>query len=327
MTFWFSLLDQHTGWFLALAFIALPLAMITTALLVGTFFAGFWKQRIRGISRSDAPALWSAWEDVAGSSTAKKTTIILDDELNASVMLQRTMLGLGQRYILRLGLPLLAITDEQAILAILAHENGHLRNKDVNGALRLAELERTFEFVFEFAPPDSTISGRVLFALLGRLSQSLEREMNRLSREAEIKADRQAAAGGSAEDAARALLLFAASAAFLKDTVYQPLRHELMGAMSPPTPPLKRVLAAAPKLNNVELLNTYARKAWTMPPDEDSSHPSCAQRLSALGYSECFPLAPVSMTALTLLEDGFAQRAIAEFDQAWTDHVADRIQS
>lgn len=326
MTLWFSLMEEHLGWFLASAFVVLPIVMITIAFLVGMLFAGFWRKKIRGVSRSEAPGLWSAWESVAGSAVARKTTIVLDDRPNASVAVERTLLGFGQHYILDVGIPLLAVTDKQAMFAILKHENGHLLNKDVNGSLRLAELDRTFDFVFDFAPPDSSISGRLLFTLLGGLSQSFERETMRLSRDAEIKADRQAVSGGRAEDAAQALLLLSASIEFLEETVYEPLRHELMGAMSPPTPPLKRVSAAAVKLHDAELLNSYAQKAWAAPVDEHSSHPSCAQRLSALGYEECFPIKPVATSALALLEDGFAQRTIAALDEAWTNRVADQLQ-
>ncbi|KSV64871.1 hypothetical protein N185_34355 [Sinorhizobium sp. GW3] len=42
-----------------------------------------------------------------------------------------------------------------------------MRNKDVNGSLRLAELKNTFDFVFSYASPEGTITGRLLYDLLG----------------------------------------------------------------------------------------------------------------------------------------------------------------
>ena len=48
MTLWFSLMEEHLGWFLASAFVVLPIVMITIAFLVGMLFAGFWRKKIRG---------------------------------------------------------------------------------------------------------------------------------------------------------------------------------------------------------------------------------------------------------------------------------------
>jgi len=61
--------------------------------------------------------------------------------------------------------------------------------------------------------------------------------------------------------------------------------------------------------------------------DELSSHPSCAQRLSALGYAERFTIEPVATSALALLEDGFAKRVFAELDELWTNPVPSKLQS
>lgn len=107
------------------------------------------------MTRAEAPGLWSIWEKVAGSRIAARTIIHVDDELNASIGVERTLFGLlGSRYALTVGIPLLAVTDEDAITTILAHENAHLRNNDVNGSLRLAELENAFDFVFSYASPE-----------------------------------------------------------------------------------------------------------------------------------------------------------------------------
>ncbi|WP_107677083.1 M48 family metalloprotease [Agrobacterium sp. LAD9] len=324
---WLSLLDDHPGWFLGLAFIILPFVTITASFLAGTLVAGIQRSKISGLKRSEAPGLCSAWEAVVGPSTAKRTTIVLDDELNASVRVERILFGLlGERYILSVGIPLLAVTDTDAMVAIFAHENAHLRNKDVNGALRLAEFEKTFHFVFSYASPESTISGRLLYSLLGLLSDSFQRETSRLSWQAEIKADQQAASHGRSKEAARALLLVAAATEFLNEQVYQPLHHEVLGAISPPVPPLTRVLGAVGRLTDPEVLNGYALQAWNLPEDDKASHPSLARRLSALGYPELLEIAPVTTTALSLLEKNTADRLAAAFDEAWTNRIADQLQ-
>ncbi|ESZ55098.1 hypothetical protein X728_30140 [Mesorhizobium sp. L103C120A0] len=325
---WMSLLDNHPIWFIASGFVVMPIATTAMAFLFGTLFAGFRRSKIKGVSEAEAPGLWALWRSIAGPRRAARTVVILEGNLNASVREERTLLGLlGNRLFLTIGIPLLAVTDERALAAILAHEDAHVRNKDTNGSLNLAEFENGFGFVFEYAPPGTTITGSLLHAAIGWLSQSFEREEIRLSREAEIKADRHAASSGDAEHAARALLLLATADVHFTETVYDPLQHELRGALRPPRPPLERMLEAAGQLREPICLDVCARKAWASPDDAKSTHPSWAQRLAALGYTEPPDLDPIAVTALsTLLNSSVAQRHISEFDTKWTARMEDYLQ-
>lgn len=327
MSLLYFLLDQHFIWLFVLIGFALWTVDITIALLKGIFFANLSSKKVHGISRAQAPGLWSIWEAVAGKAVARKTAITLSDAMNAGVRMHRTLLGFRRHYQLIVGIPLLAVTDKEAMFAILMHENGHVLNEDVNGKLRLAELEESLNIVFDFASPEKSINGHLLYSLWKRLSPSFEREKMRLSRDAEIKADLEAANGGHGEEAARALLLVDASAIFLEQTFYESLRKERTGTVPPVISPTKRLLNAVSMLNMIELLNIYAQHAWSMEVDELSSHPSCAQRLSALGYAERFTIEPVATSALALLEDGFAQRVFAEMDELWTNPVSSKLQS
>jgi len=325
---WMTLLDSHPIWFIATGFVAMPIATTAVAFLFGTLFAGFRRSKVKGVSKAEAPGLWALWETIAGRRRAARTVITLEDNLNASVREERTLLGLlGNRLFLTVGIPLLAVTDETALAAILAHEDAHVRNKDTNGGLNLAEFENSFGFVFEYAPPGTTISGSLLHAAIGWLSKSFEREDIRLSREAEIKADRHAASSGNAEQAARALLLVAAADVHFKEKVYDPLHRELMGAMRPPRPPLDRVLEMAGQLSQHACLGACVQRAWDHPDDEKSTHPSWAQRLAALGYAKAPDIQPIAVTALsTLLSPDAAQRQIADFNKTWIGQMEDYLQ-
>ena len=325
---WMSLLDGHPVWFIVSGFVVMPIATTAAAFLFGTLFAGFRRSKIKGLTRDEAPDLWAQWEKVAGPRRAARTIIVLEDNLNASVREERTLLGLlGRRLFLTVGIPMLAVTDENAFAAILAHEDAHVRNKDTNGGLNLAEFENSFGFVFEYAPPGATISGSLLHAAMGWLSESFEREDIRLSREAEIKADRHAATSGNAEQAARALLLVAAADAHFTEKVYEPLRREIRGALRPPRPPLERLLEMAGQLSQRDCLNACVQKAWERPDDEKSTHPSWAQRLAALGYPRAPDIEPIHVTALsTLLSPDLAAREIAAFDRKWTEQMEDYLQ-
>ncbi|WP_095091647.1 M48 family metallopeptidase [Mesorhizobium sophorae] len=325
---WMSLLDSHPIWFIASGFVAMPIATTAAAFLFGTLFAGLRRRKVKGVPRTEAPGIWAHWEEIAGPRRAARTVIALEDDLNASVREERTLLGLlGRRVFLTVGIPLLAVTDEKALAAILAHEDAHLRNKDTNGGLNLAEFENSFGFVFEYAPPGATISGSLLHAAIGWLSESFEREDIRLSREAEIKADRHAAVSGNAEQAARALLLVAAADVHFKEKVYDALGLELRGAMRPPRPPLDRLLQTAGQLSEQTYLDACVHRAWERPDDGKSTHPSWAQRLVALGYAEAPDIQPIAVTALsTLLSPSATERYIAEFNKTWTEQMEDYLQ-
>lgn len=190
---WLYFLDIHPIVLVVGGAVAIPTAMLAFVLLIGMVFAGFRRSKVEGISREQAPRLWQVWEDIAGTRRATRTTIVLAPHLNASIGEERPFLGLFGRWsTLTLGIPLLAVTDEPALAAILAHEDAHLRNRDTNGSLNLAELEKCFELIFDYAPPGKTVSGTLFYLMLSPLSKTLEREEIRLSRRAEIEADRHA---------------------------------------------------------------------------------------------------------------------------------------
>lgn len=304
-----------------------PATALAAAFLLGTLVAGFRRSKAKGISSTEAAGLWSLWKNIAGPQRAARTTIVLDDNFNASVQEHRSLFGFPKpRVFLTIGLPLLAVMDDKAIAAVLAHEEAHVRNRDTNGSLSLAELEKTFEFVFEFAPPGQSISGTLLHAALDWMSTSFERENIRLSRDAEIKADRSAADSKDVEQAARALLLMAAATDLLDEKVYEPLQAELLGAMHPPRPPLDRIIEVAGQLSDPEVLQRHARKGWEKADDEKSTHPSFAQRLSALGLASPPNVEPVAVPALSaLLHESFAKQKIAEFNKQWTREIANAL--
>lgn len=320
-------LDRYPLFAIIGGIVAIPAAMLAFVLLIGMIFAGFKRSKAEGIARESAPRLWQMWEDIAGTGRAARTSIVLRPDLNASIGEERPFLGFFGRWsILAIGIPLLAVTDEPALAAILAHEDAHLRSKDTNGGLNLAELEKCFELIFDYAPPGKTVSGTLFYLMLSPLSKTLEREEVRLSRRAEIEADRRAAQAGDAHNAARALLLIGAASLLFKDRVDDPLRRELLGSMTPPEPPLGRTLDAASELSRPNLLNTYVLKAWDAPDDETSDHPPWSERLAALGYNSPPIIEPVQHTTLSLLDCQTVAESVSHFDDEWTSRVADHLE-
>ncbi|MCG7503555.1 M48 family metallopeptidase [Mesorhizobium retamae] len=325
---WLLFLDSHPIVLILGGIVAIPSAILAAVLIIGMLFAGFRRTKLEGISREAAPELWALWEVVAGENRAKRTTIVLDDRLNAAVAEEQPFLGLfGHRVFLFVGIPLMMVTDSRALSAVFAHENAHVRNRDTNGGLKLAELEKSFNLIFDYAPPGQSVSGSLLYAALSPLSRALQSEELRLSRLAELQADRHAAVAGDAHEAARALVLVAAADACFEEKVYEPLQRELLGAMTPPRPPLARLALEARNLEKGSLLQPYAQKAWDKPDNPESDHPSLSIRLAALGYNVVPTVEPVSASALfTLLGDELAAECIRHFDHQWVSAIEDRLE-
>lgn len=325
---WLALMDDFTVWFLATAIIAIPLAMLAIASLAGMLFAGLRGSQTEGISRDDAPGLWSAWENAAGQKRARGTVITVEDDLNAWVATERPLFGLrGTRTILGVGIPLLAFMDEDALGAILAHEEAHLRHKDTNGGLNLAEFEQSLEFVFEYADPERTVTGKVLDGLLSWLAPTVHKEGIRLSRLAEHAADVAAGKAGSGAQMARSLVLISAATQLAFDEVHEPLKRELMGAIKPPRPPLERLLEKSRSLTSSEQILKLARRAADQPEDPDGTHPPVLQRLRALGEEFPEKIDPVKQPALnTMLGEAFAAASIRRLNDDWTRNIAEYLE-
>lgn len=325
---WLVFLDWHPVFLVVGAIVAIPAAMLAVVLTIGTVFAGLRPSKLQGMNREAAPELWALWEAVVGKDRARRTTIVLDDTLNAGIAEERVLFGLlGRRVFLFVGIPLLAVTDERALAAIFAHEDAHVRNRDTNGSLNLVELEKSFDLIFDYAHPGESLSGGLLYVALGPLSRSFHKEEVRLSRLAELEADRHAAAKGSAQEATRALILVEAAASLFDETVYEPLQRELLGAMTAPRPPLDRLLAAAESLKESSILHAHTRKAWNRPDDPEADHPALAARLAALGYDAVPEVEPVSTSAfLALLGGDIASERVSYFNDQWVSSVENYLE-
>ncbi|MDI6026802.1 M48 family metalloprotease [Corticibacterium sp. UT-5YL-CI-8] len=322
---WLSLLDRYPMAVLASSVVIIPMLLLAVTLLLGTLFLGFRNKTDPGVTEEQAPGIWRLWREVAGEKQANKTVIVINDDYNAAISETRGLVG--RRPVLFIGLPLLALLDERAVKAVLAHELAHFRHKDTNGSLKLMELEMSFDAIFDYAPPGRTVSGSVLYWALGPIAKAFHEEEMRLSRVAEIKADRLSAELGDAYETARTLMLVVAGTQLLKERVYHPLNREVRGAMSVPKPPMERILKEAHCMQDADMVQTML-----LAPDPDgdddseSTHPHWRKRLAALGYEE-LPLIdpPVAFALDRTLDKTFIAEKIAEFDGKWTSMVGDYL--
>ncbi len=328
VAFWLDLLDDHFAWFVALAPPVIGSAIATGVLTVGMLFAASRFPKHRYVSREEAPGLWRLLDEAATGHALKRWHLAISDDFNATVRRHRTMLRpFAPEAIVTFGLPYLLTLDERAVLAVLAHEVEHDRRQHTTGSLNIAEFEQTFVTLFEHLPPERTLTGAAVYAVLGRVGQWLAQEELALSRRNEFEADSALAGAAGRREMARALTLTDVVAEFYVQEIVGPLRIELLGAMAVPRSPLLRLLEARAALREPGLLARYVALAYAKPDDPSSTHPSLAQRLASLGEVGLPAIEPVDVIAADVLLLPELQSAlIAKFDRDWTNAMANSIE-
>lgn len=321
-TLWLGILETHPILFLACAIFMVPLVTASFALLVGMLFAGTAPVRGEFVTHDHAPSLWQLWNSAATGMPNHTRRLRIDGTTEAWI-LERRFAGLfAPELTMNIGLGLLAELDQSAIAAVIAHEVAHNRLQHTSGARNLHDFESCFTTLFQRFPSQTTLTGIVTDALLGRFGNWLGDEFLRVSRKNELQADQALMGAPGRAEMARGLILAHALDVFCGERILEPLRQELLGAMRLPRSPLARLLAHGPELRRPETLRTYARKAWDKPATAESTHPSLQQRLAALGFNELVDIAPVEHPAIDdLLPQPLRTRLIEAAEAEWAKSI------
>jgi Zn-dependent protease with chaperone function len=264
------------------------------------------------------------WKEVDRKSTGARRTLVIDDAVNASIGERRQFMGLfGRCLTMTVGMPLLVVLDERAVRAIVAHEVGHAELQHTTGGVNLHEFILAALNVFEYADPETTITGRISATVLNALIEWLQKEYLILSRRNELEADRRAAECVGHYEAARALVLVEGLSARMDEVVFSPLNKELLGAIRAPAPPLQRIISQLVTLRMPDRIEAAARASMASNEDLESDHPSLRQRLANVGYTEVPKVdVPRTSAADALLSDQAFKDLVARLDNQWSKRVA-----
>ncbi|MEJ8838496.1 M48 family metallopeptidase [Ramlibacter sp. AN1133] len=264
----------------------------------------------------DAPALFEALERIRRKVKGPPIhEVMLTGELNASIA-QRPRWGVfgGARNHLAIGLPLLMALDRQRLLAVLAHEYGHLRRDHGRFGAWIYRTRASWSRLYESMEGES---GPVAALTHGFLAWYFPRFVARtfaLARQDEYEADRIAARLVGSEVAAAALTEIALKADWLQQHFWpshwaQAVDQEL------PVGPYARMR----KLLALPLPDAFARRSLRQALRRlsgfDDTHPVLRDRLDGLGVAPKLP-AWSGRAALELLGRK-AHRWIAHFDHQW----------
>lgn len=322
---WLHLVDQRQSMLFALVLlpVMLPLAMASVALLLGVVLAGWQRGSGPYASRSEAPGLWRMWDELGPAKWGQKRLIALNDQFNASISERSRFFGLGfPEVVMTVGLPMLHVLDEPQVRAVVAHEVGHDACKHTLGGANIAAFERAFQMVFYAFPARTTVTGSVLYSLLGGLGDWLSQEELRLSRLAERQADARAGQAIGRERLATSLAVFSAHAERYRETITKPIYEGLDKLMHVPPSPMEVCLHdTAPQ--SIDDLMPFAHAAFAKPHDPKSTHPVLSEGLAALGYDQLPQLEPLGPSALAgLVSPSLVAEVRSYYGTRWHANVS-----
>lgn len=326
LALWLQLLDVAPVVFLVLAPVAIVIFCASFALLAGMLFVPAPQDGDRELDRAEAPALWAIWDeyDPAGSGDR---SLRIDAQLNASISERKKWFGLfGHQTTMTLGLELLILADERLLRTVIAHEIGHARHQHTTGATNLAEFLQTFETLFAYADPETTILGRLADLGVGVWLERANGEQMRLSRQNELEADSVAAALCGRDAAADSEVFMATVTRAVQADIYAPLDKELVSAIRAPVPPHVRVKENRRMLVSEATQERHLPEAWQETAGPDASHPAFRERFENVAAGSApRPVRVGASAAETLLPPELFTSLMQQATGTWTDRVEEAI--
>ncbi|RYF15507.1 MAG: peptidase M48 [Comamonadaceae bacterium] len=264
---------------------------------------------------ADAPALFEALERIRRKVKGPPLhEVLLDAEFNASIM-QRPRWGLfgGARNYLVVGLPLLLALDRQRVLAVLAHEYGHLRGGHGRFAAWVYRTRISWSRLHESMQGDETLAAMLTEGFLKWYFPRFVARTFALARQDEYEADRISGRLLGKEVAGAALTEIAVRAHWIDEEFWR--EHWALAADRPqplgPYAHMRKALALPPP---DAFARTSLRGALRRISDVDDTHPVLRDRLDALGVAPALP-AWSRRSGIDLLAK--PDHWIAHFDKEW----------
>ncbi len=293
------------------------------------FFAPLPVPAGRELHESEAPQLFGMIGDLQQKlQGAPIHHVLVTSEFNASIV-QCPRFGLfgGYRNYLILGLPLLYAVSAAEILAVIAHEYGHLSRSHGKLGGWISRQRATFDALHVHAHErrDSNMVDRMLAGLLDQFAPYYHAYTFVLSRQNEYEADAMAREIAGAEASASALIRINLLASWLEKNFWPRLYAQAAHHEMPPVMPyiaMRKLLvmtmdewATADRLKDI-------LKAESGVYD---THPCLNERLAALDAHAALPAIPGVCAADAVL--GKTSHILAgEFDAKWWSEEKDKWQ-
>lgn len=268
------------------------------------------------IGPEQAPALFDSLERIRRKIKGPPIhDVYLDADFNASIG-QQPRWGLfgGARNHLTLGLPLLMAVDRQRLLAVLAHEYGHLRGDHGRFAAWIYRTRLSWARLDESLRHDEGVIGAATQGFLRWYFPRFVARTFALARQDEYEADRIAGKLLGRDVAAAALTEIAIKGDWL-DQAFWPAHWRGAAAAAVPQGPYASMRDQLRLDPPGDFAQRSLRQALKRLSDVDDTHPVLRDRLEALEARPGLP-AWSRRPAIEMLGDS-AGKWIAHFDKQW----------
>ncbi|XZG69779.1 M48 family metallopeptidase [Chitinibacteraceae bacterium HSL-7] len=246
--------------------------------------------------------------------------VVIDDAFNACITQQRRGL-FGTRNTLVIGLPLMLAMSPSELVAVLAHEYGHIGGNHGRVSAWIYRQRRTFGDLQEHVQDklaDDSDSG--LHALLARALAFFAEHYNAytfvLARDHEYEADAAAARVAGAPAAASGLIRGRLVGAWLSNVFWPELYRQASSQPAPRVPPFSAMRRIIEGSRSEWCTLERLRQAWADESDVLDTHPCLRERVEALG-GRCEPPAAVQSSAAEALLGKRAAELVTHFDNDW----------
>jgi Zn-dependent protease with chaperone function len=240
------------------------------------------------LKRSEARKLFEAIDAVTAALAAPRFDhVLLTEDFNASVV-QVPRLGIfgWQRNYLILGLPLMQALTPDQFRAVLAHEMGHLSGNHSRFRGWIYRVRQTWGTMLGRLEAQGSALGQLLFTRFLRWYAPFFNAYSFvLARSNEYEADRCSAEIAGAENAGAALLRLQVGHRFLSESYWPSVYRDVANSAEPPAEVYRGLAAALRDQLPARDIGAWTDEALRRPTDYADTHPSLADRLTALGVS------------------------------------------
>lgn len=315
----------YTIFFVSWVLVVAPIVWLTFRM----FFAPLPVPEGRELTEAEAPQLFRMISDLKSRLQAAPIHhVLITSEFNAAIA-QCPRFGLfgGYRNYLVLGLPLLYALSAEEMLAVVAHEYGHLAGSHGKVGGWIYRQRSTFDVLYEHAQArrESNIVNRVLAGMLDWFAPYYNAYTFVLSRQNEYEADAMSREIAGAEASASALIRINLLSNWLHGSFWPKLYAQSALHEVPPVMPyvaMRRLLAmTADEWATKEHLNEVCK----VESDVYDTHPCLSERLTAMGQPTALPSIPKACAADALF-GRFAPELAREFDGKWWGEEKDKWQ-
>jgi Zn-dependent protease with chaperone function len=268
------------------------------------------------IAAHEAPALFEALERIRRKIKGPPIhEVVLTGDLNASIG-QHPRWGLfgGARNFLTIGLPLLMALDRQRLLAVLAHEYGHLRGDHGRFAAWVYRTRLSWAQFHEGLQESNGVAAMLTQGFLDWYFPRFVARTFAMARQDEYEADRISARLLGAEAAGAALIEIGLKGDWLQQHFWRE-HWALAAAKALPIGPYGHMQKALARPLPDAFAQGALRQHLRQVSSVDDTHPVLRDRLEALDVPASLP-AGSRGSAMALL-GAKAAPALAHFDKEW----------